>query len=60
MIRQELEVGYKPIEAGDSYGLFLYCSNCDFPKGETLIIDEMKYCWNCGAKIDWSDWNKGE
>lgn len=46
---------YKPIIAGDSYGIQHLCSACDFPKEDTLTFD-MKYCWNCGAKIDWSDY----
>ena len=49
---------YKPIEAGDSYGLQFICSHCtDFPKVESLTID-MKYCFNCGVLLDWSDWSR--
>jgi hypothetical protein len=42
---------YKPIEAGDSCGIQFLCSNCNFPKNDTLTFD-MKYCWNCGCEID--------
>lgn len=43
-----------PIIAGDSYGVQFLCSACDFPKNDTLTMD-MKYCWNCGIKLDWSE-----
>lgn len=42
-----------PIVAGNSYGIQFLCSACDFPKDETLTMD-MKHCWNCGVKLDWS------
>jgi ribosomal protein L37AE/L43A len=43
-----------PIEAGDSNGIQHICPNCDFPKDDTLLWD-MNYCFNCGAKLDWSN-----
>ena len=46
---------YKPITSGDSLGIQFLCSNCNFPKNDTLTFD-MKYCWNCGCGIDWSEW----
>ena len=45
----------KPLEIGNSDAIIFYCSKCDFPKNDTLTFD-MKYCWNCGVKLDWSDW----
>lgn len=51
--------GYKPILAGNSYGVQFLCSFCDFPKYDTLTFD-MKYCWNCGAEIDWNDWEENK
>jgi len=47
----------KPIQAGDSHGAQFLCPSCDFPKNDTLSL-EMKYCFNCGTKLDWSDFNK--
>jgi len=44
-----------PIQAGDSNGVQFLCSKCNFPKNDTLTMD-MKYCWNCGIKLDWSEW----
>lgn len=34
------------------------CKNCGF----TVIrsLEKMKYCHNCGQKIDWSDWGDEE
>ncbi len=49
--------GNKPIQAGNSYGVQFLCSHCEFPKNDTLTWD-MKYCWNCGCKLDWDEWNK--
>jgi hypothetical protein len=42
-----------PIVVGNSYGIQFLCSACDFPEDETLTMD-MKHCWNCGVKLDWS------
>ena len=42
----------RPICAGDSHAGRFVCSICDFPKYDTLTTD-MKYCFNCGVKIDW-------
>ena len=50
-----IQISSKPIEAGDSYGIQWLCPNCDFPSNDTLTMD-MKYCWNCGIKLDWSEW----
>lgn len=44
-----------PITTGDSNGVQFLCSSCDFPKNDTLTLN-MKYCWNCGIKIDWSQY----
>lgn len=44
-----------PITAGDSGGIQFLCSVCDFPKNDTLTMD-MSFCWNCGIKLDWSEW----
>jgi len=44
-----------PIQAGDSYGVQFLCSNCNFPPNDTLTMD-MRYCWNCGAKLDWQEY----
>ncbi len=46
---------YKPMLIGNPEGNRYFCSNCDFPENETLVIEE-KYCFNCGCKLDWSDW----
>lgn len=51
--------GYKPIESGNSYGVQFLCSCCNFPKYDTLTFD-MKYCWFCGARIDWSGWEENK
>jgi hypothetical protein len=48
---------FKPIAVGDSHSIQHLCSNCDFPKEDTLTLD-MKYCFNCGCKLDWSDYEE--
>jgi len=44
----------KPVHEGDKYASSFTCANCDFPQNDTLTTD-MKYCFNCGIKLDWSD-----
>lgn len=45
----------KPVCWGNSYGIQYHCPNCNFPENDTLTFD-MKYCFNCGSNIDWSEW----
>lgn len=56
--KQDMQ-GYKPVQFGSGYGVQFLCSNCDFPKNDTLTFD-MKYCWNCGCKLDWSEWEENK
>ena len=50
-------VAYIPIKSGNSHGIQFLCSRCAFPDNDTLTMD-MNYCFNCGCKLDWSEWNK--
>ena len=51
-------ISYKPVQEGNNYGVRYVC-NCDFPEDDTLTLD-MKYCFNCGTKLDWSEYNERE
>jgi len=53
----EKQIPKKP-EYTDEYCDFAYCPNCE--KGEFEFDTntwEMKYCYECGQAIDWSDDN---
>jgi len=49
--------GCKPITQGNPESIQFLCSQCSFPENDTLTMD-MKYCWNCGCRLDWREWNE--